>query len=598
MYPIIFCQDSGEKYSLQGRVITIGSSSESHISLKNLPERAAHILYKNGRYFIYGIGDIKILLNKNILPTGGTALTNGDIIEIGKYRFKFIDDIESESPYKLATEKDKDFYFLQELISIATTLLRTKDENLFGKLVANVSKLLKGDGCRLVIDSSETGERRTIAKYPENVGTERFSNRAIDWAKESGHTIIMAEQEWKEKIETNASLEKNLISSILCAPLSLTGKNTGFLYLDRLGDTNPFTEEDRTLCDALLPLFSEILNNFEQRQQQRLTIERLQKIQVPSGGMIFESDKMNHIITMAKRFAKTDSPILIMGETGTGKELLAKFIHENSSRANGPFKAINCGALPENLIESELFGHEKGAFTGAVSKKIGLFESANEGTIFLDEIGELPLHLQVKLLRVLQQSEIVRVGGTESISVNIRILAATNRNLEEMVKKGEFREDLYFRLNVLAITLPPLKERNDDVILLSEYFIIRYCQQFGIEQKILTPSAKTVLKNYHWPGNIRELENVIQKAILTTESNRLTADSFEIKSAKINYEESLDILTLHEARNRAEKETICKALAKTEGNVSKASRLLDIDRKWLIKKMEEFDISALKFKKS
>jgi transcriptional regulator with PAS, ATPase and Fis domain len=374
----------------------------------------------------------------------------------------------------------------------------------------------------------------------------------------------------------------------------------GYLYIDRVNNADPFTEDDRSFCDALLPLFSEILINFQEKQQQLETIARLQQQQMaPSGGMLFESECMAQLIALATRLAPTDSPVLVTGETGTGKELLARFVHDHSSRKDKPYKAINCGAIPENLIESELFGHEKGAFTGAVSRKAGLFESAEGGTVFLDEIGELPLHLQVKLLRVLQESEVARVGGTETIPVDVRIVAATNRDLEAEVSEGTFRQDLFFRLNVLTLHLPPLRERGDDVLLLAEFFITRYCQQFGMTQKTLTASARKVLIAYPWPGNIRELENVMQKAILMSDTDRLTAENIAVKKSKSIIESgaSENNVTLREARAEAERDAITATLSKTHGNVSLAAKILVIDRKWLIKKMEELDITADRFRK-
>jgi len=303
-------------------------------------------------------------------------------------------------------------------------------------------------------------------------------------------------------------------------------------------------------------------------------------------------------MAFAVKVARTDSPVLVLGETGTGKELAARYVHQASARADKPFRAINCGALPENLIESELFGYEKGAFTGAQGRKIGLFESADKGTVFLDEIGEMPQHLQVKLLRVLQEGEFTRIGGTETLHADVRIVAATNKKLDVEVKEGRFRQDLYFRLNVLTLLLPPLRERGPDIALLSEYFLKKYCLQFGLQIKMLSSAARNVLAGHTWLGNIRELENVIQKAILISQGSRIGPEDLMLnQSASASVPAIAAESTLRDAREQAEAQAIENALTKTDGNVSSAAKLLDIDRKWLIKKMGDLGINADSFRK-
>ena len=232
---------------------------------------------------------------------------------------------------------------------------------------------------------------------------------------------------------------------------------------------------------------------------------------------------------MARKVAPLDSPVLLLGETGTGKDVLANVIHYSSSRCDGPLISVNCGAIPDTLIDSELFGHEKGAFTGATSKKRGRFERADKGTIFLDEIGELPPQAQVRLLRVLQNSEFERVGGSEPVSVDVRIISATNRNLEKMVKDGAFREDLWFRLNVFPIVIPPLRERKEDIPALTYHFLERRSRQMKIPATpALAPSAMDRLKTYHWPGNVRELENIIERALILKPEGPLKFSILEI----------------------------------------------------------------------
>ena len=294
-------------------------------------------------------------------------------------------------------------------------------------------------------------------------------------------------------------------------------------------------------------------------------------------GMIGISPPMNKVFELIRLAAANDYPVLITGKTGTGKEMTAKAIHRLSSRAKKPLITINCGAIPENLLESELFGHEKGAFTGAATRQIGRFEQADQGTIFLDEIGELPLSLQVKLLRFLQESTIERLGGTQTITLNVRIIAATNINLEDAVKEGTFREDLFYRLNVLKLRLPDLKERQEDILLLAHNFLIEESQRLGRKQPSFLPATLAAIANHNWPGNVRELQNRIRGALGTTTGRALSPVDLGLEDAP-ETKEKQTLPTLREARETAEKDVVRRALALTGNNISQAARLLDISR--------------------
>ncbi len=294
-------------------------------------------------------------------------------------------------------------------------------------------------------------------------------------------------------------------------------------------------------------------------------------------GMIGISPPMNKVFELIRLAAANDYPVLITGKTGTGKEMTAKAIHRLSSRAKKPLITINCGAIPENLLESELFGHEKGAFTGAATRQIGRFEQADQGTIFLDEIGELPLSLQVKLLRFLQESTIERLGGTQTITLNVRIIAATNINLEDAVKEGTFREDLFYRLNVLKLRLPDLKERQEDILLLAHNFLIEESQRLGRKQPSFLPATLAAIANHNWPGNVRELQNRIRGALGTTTGRALSPVDLGLEDAPETTEKQT-LPTLREARETAEKDVVRRALALTGNNISQAARLLDISR--------------------
>jgi transcriptional regulator with PAS, ATPase and Fis domain len=385
----------------------------------------------------------------------------------------------------------------------------------------------------------------------------------------------------------------------LCVAMREADGIIGYLYMDRISGIQPFSEKDRELCDSLGRLFAEILTHRRALGRQKEAIARLQSNSLASGsGIIHSSAEMVKVLDLALRVALTDATVIIRGETGTGKEVLARFLHANSARAGKPFYALNCGAIPENLIESELFGHEKGAFTGADQRKTGLFESADGGTLFLDEIGDLPLNLQVKLLRVLQESEITRVGSPKPIKVNVRILSATHRNLANEVREGRFRQDLFFRLSVLELELPPLRERGQDVLLLSDFLLKKYALQFGLPGKILSTSARNKLLAYAFPGNVRELENVIQKAILLSDSKQINAEDLQMEADVGGAEKAPNALkSLKEVRGEAEKQAIDSALTRSSGNVSLAAKMLDVDRKWLMKLIEEAGLRADDYRK-
>lgn len=293
-------------------------------------------------------------------------------------------------------------------------------------------------------------------------------------------------------------------------------------------------------------------------------------------GMIGISQPMEKLFEQLRHASKTDFPVLITGDTGTGKEMVAKAVHELSQRVEKPFVIINCGAIPENLLESELFGHEKGAFTGAVSRKIGKFELADKGTIFLDEIGELPLLLQVKLLRVLQESTIDRVGGAQTIKLDVRILAATNSNLKEAITKGEFREDLFYRLNVIPLQLPDLKCRQEDVLLLAHSFLLQESKKLQ-RQVSFSPTALTALSTHEWPGNVRELQNRVRRALGTTTDKLIDAEDLGLDEL-VNKPDKQPLLTLKKARERAEVKVIRQALALSGNNISKAAKFLETSR--------------------
>jgi len=307
-------------------------------------------------------------------------------------------------------------------------------------------------------------------------------------------------------------------------------------------------------------------------------------------GMIGTNREMMKIFATIKKVADTPANILILGESGTGKELVARAIHENSSRAKLPFLAINSGGIPENLLESELFGYMKGSFTGAYADRQGYFEMARGGTIFLDEIGELSTSLQVKLLRVIQERTFRRIGGAEDIKVDVRIISATNKNLQDKVKKGEFREDLYYRLNVIPVFLPPLRERREDIPLLINSFIEKYSTMFGKEIRNISSYAMELLMNYDFPGNIRELQNIIERGVAMESSNIILPENLTFVVPKYDIDIADNGLDLNAELDKIEKTLIEKALQKTKGSKKKAAELLKITFDSLRHRIEKLGI--------
>lgn len=313
--------------------------------------------------------------------------------------------------------------------------------------------------------------------------------------------------------------------------------------------------------------------------------------------IIGSSPAMQRIFERMQRIIKTDSTVLILGESGTGKELVARALHHNGRRSGRPFIAVNCGAIPETLLESELFGYTKGAFTGAVRDKIGKFEAANHGTIFLDEIGTMPMHLQSKLLRVLQEQEVERVGATKPIKLDVRVISATNADLEEQVRQGSFREDLYYRLNVIPLPLPPLRERREDLLPLVSHFLDKFCHLMNRPVMTLSKPALDALERYRWPGNVRELENVVERMVALTEQDLIVPDNLPAEITEmagrpkgVCLDLSPDGIDMPAAIEDLERKMICKALQMSDGVKAKAAALLGLNRTTLVEKMKRLGV--------
>jgi len=376
------------------------------------------------------------------------------------------------------------------------------------------------------------------------------------------------------------------LSSVLCLPLLLRGELVGAIYLGNDKLANLFTDRElevaQSFCSTATLLIELGSQLNELRADKKALQERLEE--QAYGDIIGSCDAMRDIFRKIDKVATTDISILVTGETGTGKELIAREIHRRSPRKNGPFVAINCGAIPENLLESELFGHAKGAFTGANVARPGRFQAASSGTLFLDEIGEMPLSLQVKILRALQDHSVTRVGENKAEAVDIRVVTATNKDLDEEMKAGRFREDLYYRVNVVHLHLPPLRERGEDAVMLAKWFLTRAVRELSSKVKGFSPQSLLAIKRYRWPGNIRQLENRIKKAVVLAEKPLLSADDLELRPEQLE-----PILPLTLARDEWQKRYINEVLERNNQNRTKTAKDLGVDPRTIFRHLERME---------
>ena len=379
------------------------------------------------------------------------------------------------------------------------------------------------------------------------------------------------------------SLAMRTIKALMAAPLSMGEAVQGVIYMDTDDPSVDFDQDHLQLLSAIAGLASVAIANLHRVARLEDENQRLRAEMSIEHDMVGDSARMRDVYKFISKVAPTEATVLIRGESGTGKELAARAIHSNSPRASEPFVAINCAALTETLLESELFGHEKGAFTGATAQKKGKLEVAQGGTVFLDEIGEMALSLQAKLLRVLQEHELERVGGTRTIKVDLRVIAATNRNLEQAIKDGKFREDLYYRLNVICLTMPPLRERREDIPALVRYFASKYAQKCKRRVGEIAPDAMACLKSYEWPGNVREFENAMERAVVLGSSETIKLEDLPelvIGSVPVSPESFFQTaggsmrLTFYQSLNEAKKRLIADAVDKAQGSYTEAAKRL------------------------
>jgi transcriptional regulator with GAF, ATPase, and Fis domain len=474
---------------------------------------------------------------------------------------------------------------LNALLKISRIVHAIRDlDELQGQLLDLIFEVVPaGRGAILLADHEGLQFNSTFARFRRAGQSQsvKVSRTVANRVLEQGIAILGSDVTASGDLGKIESLAASQVRSLLCVPLTVFQKVIGCIYLDSDSLIGRLDEEHLHLVTAIAGISAMALENARrlvwlEQENERLMVEISQE-----RSLVGESPKMKEIYQFVKRAAPVESTVLIDGESGTGKELAARALHHNGLRANKPFVAINCGAIPETLLETDLFGHERGAFTGASFLKKGRLETADGGVVFLDEIGELALELQVKLLRVLQEREFERVGGTNSIKVDIRVIAATNCDLEQAVRAGEFRQDLYYRLAVLRVTMPALRERREDIPMLARHFVQKHAKRCKVNPRPISREAIVCLVNYDWPGNVRELENAIEHALVLGASEMILPE--DLPEALLERSAPPEIIEAkyHVAVKELKKQLILDAVQQAQGSYADAARILGVHPNYL-----------------
>ncbi len=581
-------------YPLFKKITSIGRSDENDIQLDDpsLAESHAHIHF-DGRDF-----------NVTSLDKNGDLVINGkkrkkhrllhdDVMIIGTTELSFSlydESQQQQAPDIEQTQRTEALNSYRKLYEFSARLLSNYDlTSLLEALMDAVIEITHADkGFLILLEGNELRVKVARNVRRENLADaiEQLSDSIVDKVVKTRQPVIVSDALNDLEFQNAMSVMNLKLSSVMCVPLAERGNLLGCLYVGSSSVAQLFDEghlESLTIfaAQASLLIRNALLVN-ELKLDNKLLSEKLEQMRF--GDIIGSCPAMQEVFRKVQKVATTDISVLITGETGTGKELIAREIHRRSNRAKGPFITINCGAIPENLLESELFGHVRGAFTGAVSNKPGKFHAADGGTLFLDELGELPLNLQVKLLRALQEKVIVRVGENRPEPVDIRILAATNRNLETEIKANRFREDLYYRLNVVNIHNPPLRDRGEDVMVIAKYLLNRYAAEYGGMVKGFSPNAVIAIRKFGWPGNIRQLENHIKKACVLADKTLLGPDDLVLTADVLPA-----VLPLAEAKDKFQREYINQVLELNNGNRTKTARDLGVDPRTIFRHLEKED---------
>ena len=590
--PYLRCHDpvrqSTTNLALKKPLMTIGRSAGNDVVLDDAAIAGTHAnLLKKGDGLTITVVDRGNEIYVNGKKTKSADLKDGDRVLVGRFELTVMPGRPEEEAAGDGNGKAS-IDSMQQLVAFSIELMHeTTHERLFKKLLESVVTITRAEKGFVIV--LQDGQRHLAASH--NVGAEtldlsRVSDSIIDKVIEDRRPIIVSDALADRKFGRARSVVDLKLSSVLCIPLLYRNDLLGVLYLGNDSITGLFTEADLSLAQIWATQASLIVHTALMLNELKVTNRNLREQLRASaqGEMIGSSAEMKAAFKLIRKIAPSDLSVLVLGETGTGKELVAKELHRLSDRADKPFVSINCGAIPEHLLESELFGHKKGSFTGAVSDKVGKFEAANRGTLFLDEIGEMPMNLQVKLLRVLQDRIIERVGDLETRPVDIRIVSATNKVLEEEIKVGRFREDLYYRLNDVTVSLPPLRARGDDIHQLAKYFLAKYAEQYESKARGFTNEAVTAMLNFYWPGNVRELESRVKKAVIMSERALLNADDLQIAAG-----DKRSVKRLADAEEEFKIRYIKEVLELNNWNKAETARDLDVDPRTIFRYIEKFE---------
>jgi transcriptional regulator with GAF, ATPase, and Fis domain len=594
--------------NLLKRITSVGRAPDNDICLQDAtaPDSAFHIMFDGARY---QLGSHSGPVQVNGKKKEEHVLSPTDVIRVGETELSFslgVDVAAQPAIIQSKARRDslnpdshtselpgvpgRELAMLQKLTDFSARLLGSYDlERLLESLMDEAVEVTRADkGFLILMENNELRVKvaRNVSRENIEDAIERVSDSIVAKVVRTQKPIIISDALDDPEYNSSESVVNLKLLSVMCAPLMHKGELFGLIYVgnDRL--VNRFEPRSLDVLTVFAAQASLLLQNAMLVNELKLDNTELRKRLEDQryGDIIGACPGMLEVYKRIDRIAQTDISVLITGETGTGKELIAREIHRHSPRVNGPFITINCGAIPENLLESELFGHVKGSFTGAVATKPGKFQAAIGGTLFLDEIGEMPLQLQVKLLRALQEKIVYKVGDNRGEPVDIRVVTATNRVLEEEVRKGTFREDLYYRLNVVNLRLPPLRERGDDLAVLGKFFLQRYAKEFNSRARGFTPAAVIAMKKYAWPGNIRELENRLKKAVVLSDKPLLGPDDLDLKP------ENLDpIMPLAQAKEEFQKRYINEVLERNNGNRTKTAKDLGVDPRTIFRHLEKLD---------
>ena len=593
----------GAIFALNEESLVIGRETTANLCIADASVSRRHSkIEKKATGFI--ITDLESLNGTfiNDVPVKSRLLEHGDRVRIGDSQFVFLTH-EGDAPSKSSDVKldeahvissstvqirfDEAIYQLTRdlsvLMKISTTINSIRGlDNLLERLLELLFEVIPAQRGAILLTDESLFETSLVFGLDRARGKDAAVNvsRTIVQQVLRDGVALLANDAASETTLVSDSLIAARTHSVMCVPLILFDRKLGVLYLDSAMPRDQFNREHLQLVTAIAGIAAVAIENARRFEWLETENERLLADVNIEHNMIGESIAMQRIYHFISKVAPTDATVLIGGESGTGKELAARAIHRNSKRAQKPFVAVNCAALNESLLESELFGHEKGSFTGAFAQKKGRLEVADGGTVFLDEIGELTPPLQVKLLRVLQERQFERVGGTVTIDVDLRLIAATNKNLEEAIEAGQFRHDLYYRLNVVSLEMPALRDRRDDIMLLANYFADKYGARCNRKLKGFSTDTRDFLTAYDWPGNVRELENAIERSVVLGTTDLILPE--DLPEAVLEAELSPTLmLRYHEAVTQAKKQIILEATAQANGNFTEAARLLGVHPNYL-----------------